>query len=446
MMGAALDTGTFASAEACLNDAREVDGHIWGGVQATNGDRTGVWFRPPRKDTRNFRMTVKLFTFDGDPAVWNADADWQETTNTKTFASIPNSTRYDQHEISQAVLDSFVLNENAHKEFPLSQNFPALDGMHVPLPLREKVHLTSSIEVEVGLCTYTSTTSGTIDAYGHTDLADHDRLCDPDPARSCAASATKCYEYLNAGNDVEAKTGCRPEAGYRVTCVKTANAERASRMEIAAIVLFDESEGSKSCGTCNNMYLDGSTEWGGGNMQIPDGGNHINEGYQPAGNNIVASDYQWYRIESAESDQNVDKIKRVGWCNAETADLVWTEGDSGSATFHTNANSTIGCDISELGHAASTTDGSSVTFAPAELLNSLQPSDDPNDPKGYMQNFWIVHPKDRSVPLPRHALRVQVCLISTPSERCGARLPSAFASSRFRVMCFSCTRTLSPAA
>ncbi|MBA89684.1 MAG: hypothetical protein CMJ43_03260, partial [Phyllobacteriaceae bacterium] len=419
MMGNSLQKGGFSTAEECLIDARggaSYDAkHIWGGTMTSNQKRRGVWFRPPRKDTRNFRMTVKLFTFDGDPAVWNKDATWQEAEVTRTFASIPKSTRYDQDEISQSMgIDpGFVVNENGQGTFPLSVNFPSMEGLYVPLPLRKEVQLTSNSKVDVGLCTYTNEAAASIDAYEHTDLDDHDRLCNPDASCDLNASPAKCFEYTQ-NNVLKSKTGCKVESGYRVSCVKTANAKRAGRMEIAAIVLFDESEAHKSCANCNNAYLDGSAEWGGDEMDMPE-----QQDYQPAGNNLVASDFQWYRIEPSSTDD----IDRVGWCDNETATLKYTVGTS-DTVVELKDDTSKSCDISELGQAASTvnSNGLGVAYTAENLLNSFQPSDDSSKPKGYMKNFWIVYPKSNSQPLPSTALKVQG-LSHFNTERGATRAP-----------------------
>ena len=51
-----LDIGSFASAEACLNDARRQGELIWGdnGVDA----KSGIHLRPYRKMTKNLKLKV----------------------------------------------------------------------------------------------------------------------------------------------------------------------------------------------------------------------------------------------------------------------------------------------------------------------------------------------------------------------------------------------------
>jgi hypothetical protein len=327
-----LVTGSFASAEACLNDARRQGEDIWGGD-------LGVHLRPFRKMTKNLDLRITVFMYDGDAFGWHsADSTLEQTaSSTVQLLHIPRVTRYDQQEITQP---DHTLDENGNVVLNFSPAADRTEGVGLPLAYRAGTKL----------CTYTKKgADGSVSGVDEYDVtkADHDKAC---------SDATDCAD----------------ETGLRKTCeLSGADGGRAT---IETVVLFDESEASHNSG---DVYLDGSDAWLDGAMVMPE---QID--YQPAGNNPRASDEnQWYRIESCDGDSNVDN---VFWCD-DTSD---TGRDTKAGTTDSYC-----CDIAAKGQADDAIAGPGASTS--ALLNSLSVDKSDmsilsTGVHGFSENFWIV--------------------------------------------------------
>jgi hypothetical protein len=370
----------FASAEACLEDARQTEEKIWGSEQST--EKKGVFLRPYRKMTKNLHLKVTVYMYDGDWKGWHAGIMATNVLEQTSDAEIrllhvPAVTRYDQEEILQPGL---TLDENTTEAITFNQAPTRSEGIGLPLPYRS----------DLSICTYIKVgNNGETDVDEFHTSTDRDNQCDPlgsppdaqDVQGGSTCAGGKCFE--DKSSLVDASIGCTPKLGYKIKCDSTgADQDRAT---IETLVFFDESEGASPSGDPSYVsYNDKSEPWGlnsmDQNMNMPE-----RISYQPSGNNSMASEGQWYRIEGCEND---DSVTSVYWCNDDNV--------AGYDSVTDGSHSTI-CNILEKGEAA---DAAGSPGSPAfPLQNSLSINPDNSiladaNVMGFSRNFWIVERKD----------------------------------------------------
>ena len=308
-----LALGGFATAEACLNDARRFTGYpagnteeIWSDSGAI-GTKGGIWLRPRRKSTKNIHLQVKVVMIDGS-AGWHSGTGMVEQVATSEIhlLHVPRSTRYDQQEV---LMQDITLAENAEKTLEFNPVHSA--GIGLPIPYRPNTHL----------CTYVHGPGPNEDDVARGE-PDHDNECDP----TASSSASNAVVFGTCGSAT---------TGFVIKCL----AHDATRGQLDGVTIFDESA-----------------------MVLPEG-----TSYQPAGNNAAAhDDQQWYALEPAGGSSSVHNM---WWCN----DHNEAQGYNPSATDSISGGH---CVLNKkLGTSQDTINGNDVTVVDAALQNGAAASD-----------------------------------------------------------------------
>ena len=360
-----IDHQGFVDSEACLQDARRQGELIWG-TDGTSSLKTGVFMRPYRKMTKNVKLKVTLYMYDGDAFGWHsADSSLRRiVVDSIELLHVPATTRYNQREILQV---SQIGTENSQTVVEFNAEADRTGGLGVPLPYRSNSFL----------CTYVRTGNSsdhTVDEFSQI-AEDRDKACNADGLTGNGfdiLGGTTCPSGRCFGFATDTSSGCSQVFGHRVSCRVTGAEQTRAQME--TIVVFDESQGSNNAGT---VYADGSAAWVDGPMTMPE---QIT--YQPAGNNKMAPDnQQWYRLQPCPT---VAAVSAVYWCNNASA--------VGIDTLAGTTNASI-CDVVRSGAAADPAGApGSVTSV---LMNSLSTDKVSgailtNGILGYTENFWIL--------------------------------------------------------